>query len=86
MTTTEGQEYGIDKILCCRSKKMGRGTKREALVQWTGFLQPTWEPLSEFAETVALDLFEREYGNAATNDGPRQEYNRPKKRKGRVMS
>jgi len=38
-------EYGVEKILRARTRKIGRGSRREALVKWTGYAQPTWEPL-----------------------------------------
>ena len=63
-------EYGIEQILRCRNKRIGRGTRREALVKWAGYAVPTWEPLSNLQDTAALDTFEAEWGNAKTNDGP----------------
>ena len=32
------------------------------LVKWTGYAQPTWEPLSAFLETEALDRYEATRG------------------------
>ena len=88
IVTTEGTpEFGIDGILCCRTRRIGRGSRREVFVKWTGYLTPTWEPLSEFQDTTALDDFERKYGDARTNDGPREDYNPSSQRRRRgVMS
>ena len=73
------EEWAVEEILCARPKKRGRG--REALVQWAGYHEPTWEPLENLADTAALDDFEEKYGDARTNDGPRKKY--VKKKKGR---
>lgn len=66
-------EYGVEAILRCRTRRIGRGSRREALVQWIGYARPTWEPLRNFEETTALDRYEEQYGNANTNDGPSPE-------------
>ena len=68
--TEDGEEeYVVEEILRARTRKVGRGSRREILVKWTGYARPTWEPLSSFEETAALDTFQRRYGPAATNDG-----------------
>ena len=82
MQAPEGDEYGIEEILCCRSKKRGRGSRREALVKWTGYADPTWEPLSEFDGTAALDVFEGLHGDANHNDGPLADYQPSRRRRG----
>ena len=68
----EGQddEYGVEEILRCRTRRFGRGTQRQALVKWVGYAEPTWHPLRDFEETAALDRFEEQYGNAWANEGP----------------
>ncbi|KAM4064086.1 reverse transcriptase (RNA-dependent DNA polymerase) [Hirsutella rhossiliensis] len=43
--------WDVDEILCARWKKRGRGEFRQALVRWTGYAEPTWEP--ERYETLA---------------------------------
>ena len=70
--TAEGQddEYGIEKILQCRTRRIGRGKRREALVKWIGYAVPNWEPLANLQDTRALDDFEKQYGNAEFNNGP----------------
>jgi hypothetical protein len=44
---------------------VGRGFRHEYLVKWTGYARPSWEPAENFAETIALDDFERM--NSRTN-------------------
>lgn len=65
-------EYQIESILRARTKRLrGKGRQvRQALVKWTGYQQPTWEPVSELLDTEALALFERKYGPIMTSDGP----------------
>ena len=71
---TEGQdnEYGVEKILRCRTRRIGRGSRREALVKWVGYAEPDWQPLENLQDTVALDRFEQQYGNASTHNGPEE--------------
>ena len=73
--TAEGQddEYGIEKILQCRTRQIGRGKRREALVKWVGYTVPNWEPLANLQDTKALDDCEKEHGNAEFNNGPTDE-------------
>ena len=67
-------EHGVESILCCRTKRVGRGRRREALVKWTGYADPTWIPLDDLEETMALDQFEEKYGDAKLHDGPIEDY------------
>ena len=67
-------EYGVEKILCAKWFRRGRGKTRKVLVKWTGYAEHTWEPLKEFMDTTALDVFENQYGNAWKNDGPLEKY------------
>lgn len=62
--------FGVETILRCRTRRIGRGGRREALVKWTGFVAPTWEPLVNVDQTDALRAFEARYGDAKSNDGP----------------
>ena len=41
------EEYEVGEILSHRERRIGRGTRREYLVQWLGYssLHNTWEPL-----------------------------------------
>ncbi|KAI0992810.1 hypothetical protein K3495_g15374 [Podosphaera aphanis] len=65
-------EYEIESILRARTIRRGRGSYRQALVKWTGWIDPTWEPVEYVKETEALDKFEAMYGPIATHDGPPQ--------------
>ena len=62
----EGEnEYGIEAITDTRVKRgRGRGgpLRREFLVKWTGYADPTWEPIDAVRDTVALDDYEAEIG------------------------
>jgi hypothetical protein len=58
-------EYSIDNIVDVRIRKgRGRGgpLKREFLVRWTGYAEPTWEPWEVVQDTQALDIYEAETG------------------------
>ena len=59
-----GEEWQVEEIL--ESRKT-RGTTK-VLVKWTGYAQPTWEPLSAFLETEALDRYEAAHGKITGND------------------
>jgi transposase InsO family protein len=77
-------EWEVEKILCARSRKRGRGQTRQCLVKWAGYAEPTWCPISDLAETAALEEYETLYGPIANNDGPLQEYTRQTKRQTRM--
>lgn len=51
------EEWQVQGILGSRKTKGAM----EALVRWTGYAQPTWEPLSAL-ETEALDRYEAAHG------------------------
>lgn len=61
--------YGVEAVLRCRTRRIGRGSRREAFVKWTGFAAPTWEPLVNVDQTDALREFEAQHGDARYNDG-----------------
>lgn len=63
-------EYEIESILRARTIRRGRGTYRQALVKWIGWIEPTWEPIDYVKDTLALDIFERRFGSILINDGP----------------
>jgi len=63
-------EWEIEEILRARTHKQGRRQRRQVLVKWKGYAQPTWEPLQAMRNTIALIEFERRWGNARYNDGP----------------
>ncbi|KAI0994978.1 hypothetical protein K3495_g13203 [Podosphaera aphanis] len=65
----EDSEYEIDSIPRARTVRRGRGTYRQALVKWVGWVDPTWEPIEYIMETKALEDFESRYGPISTNDG-----------------
>jgi hypothetical protein len=57
--TEEGDiEYGVERILQARTRRVSRGTRRELLMKWASYVEPTWEPYSNLKDTVALDIFE----------------------------
>ena len=64
------EEYKVEEILYTRDKARNKGKGREILVKWAGYYQPTWEPLENFEDTLALDAFKLKYGEARTNSGP----------------
>ncbi|KJZ70524.1 hypothetical protein HIM_10068 [Hirsutella minnesotensis 3608] len=66
--------WDVDEILCARWKKRGRGEYRQALVRWTGYADPTWEPVEWLQGTIAMKAFEDKYGPIKTNYGPREIY------------
>lgn len=63
-------EYQIAEILAARTKRVGRGSRREVLVRWTGYTECTWEPLSAVGECTALDVFEKRHGNVSATNSP----------------
>ncbi|KAH7471859.1 hypothetical protein FOMA001_g13751 [Fusarium oxysporum f. sp. matthiolae] len=79
----EDAEWLVETIKCARWKNLGRGRRRECLVKWQGYHEPTWVPLENLKDTIALDDFERLYGPATENDGPRKAYERAPRRRGR---
>jgi len=68
----EGEmEYGIEAITDTRVKRgRGRGgpLKREFLVKWEGYAEPTWEPIETLRDTAALDEFEATVGEDFENE------------------
>ena len=58
----QNQEFVLEKILAAKKKRRGRGFQRIVLVKWTGQAETTWEPRSEFKDTIALQNFENIYG------------------------
>ena len=62
-------EYEIDSILRARNVRRGRGNFRQALVKWTGWADPTWEPIEYVKDTKALDEFEARFGSIESHDG-----------------
>ena len=58
------EEWQVEEIL--DSRKTRGATK--VLVKWTGHARPTWEPLSAFLETEALDRYEAAHGRLTEDD------------------
>ena len=67
-------EWEVQEILCARTKKRGRGSVREALVRWTGYADPTWEPIESLSDVEALERYIVRYGPIETADGPLKKY------------
>jgi hypothetical protein len=61
--------FEIEEILRARIRKVGRGSRREALIKWIVYVRPIWESLSSLEDIVVLDTFEKRYGPATVNDG-----------------
>ena len=61
-------EYEVEEILRVKNA-VGKG-KRQALVKWKGWKDPTWVPFENVKDTAALDVFETLYGDAKRYDGP----------------
>ena len=72
------EEHFVEEILCARTKKRGRGQRREVLVKWAGYREPTWEPVEELTDNAAMDVFEEKYGDPQTHDGPRSKWEKAK--------
>ena len=63
----DDEEYEIERILRERTVRRGRGSRREFLVKWVGYAEPTWEPATALEDSVALDAYEqRERGDNVT--------------------
>lgn len=75
------EEWQVEEVLCARTKARGKGKGRELLVKWAGYHEPTWEPLENLADAAALDDFENKYGDARTHDGPREKWEKTKRRR-----
>jgi RNase H-like domain found in reverse transcriptase/Reverse transcriptase (RNA-dependent DNA polymerase)/Integrase zinc binding domain len=67
-------EWEIEEILAARTKRVGRGERRQVLVKWLGYAQLSWHDLELFKDCEALDAFEKPFGSIMTNDGLREQY------------
>jgi hypothetical protein len=61
-TISQDKEWLVERILRAERKAIGRGFRRQVLVKWQGYAEPTWEPRNEFEDNIALDEFEAKYG------------------------
>ena len=57
------EEYEIEKILKDRIIRIGKGSRKQYLVKWTGYAEPTWEPADALEDTAALAAYEERGGN-----------------------
>ncbi|KAI0992306.1 hypothetical protein K3495_g15880, partial [Podosphaera aphanis] len=69
----EEPEYEVESILRARTVRRGRGSYRQALVKWVGWVDPTWEPIENLKGTTALVSFENTYGSISKYDGPQEQ-------------
>ncbi|KAL2126283.1 hypothetical protein VTI74DRAFT_1265 [Chaetomium olivicolor] len=60
------KEWQVEEILQAKTTRAGTRVQ----VKWVGYAQPTWEPLSAFLETEALDRFETIHGKITADDSP----------------
>ena len=61
-TADEDEEWEIERIMRV-DETTWRGTKLPwALVKWTGYIEPTWEPLDEVQHSDAYGHFEQTFG------------------------
>ena len=58
-------EYFVERIIYAK----GPTNNRRVLVQWVGWAEPTWEPLSNVVGTEALSKFEEEFGPVMGRSG-----------------
>lgn len=53
--STSEDEYAVERVL--QHRRRGRGW--QLLVKWTGWPEPTWEPVCQLQNVMALDDYER---------------------------
>jgi hypothetical protein len=61
-TENSEAEYEVERVLRAENRPRGRGFRREVLVKWTGYKNPTWEPRTYLENTIALEEFEAKHG------------------------
>ena len=52
------EEWGVESILEIRNQGQGKRLRKQALVKWTGYQVPTWEPFELVQDTAAMENFE----------------------------
>jgi hypothetical protein len=65
-------EWLVEEILAARSRRIGRGSRREVLVKWAGYAECSWEPVDLVRDCEALEVFEQRYGDVMVSNGPRR--------------
>jgi hypothetical protein len=63
-------EYQVEEVIAARTKKIGRGRRREVLVKWLGYAELTWEPVENLQDCSALEAFQQRFGDVSTHDRP----------------
>ena len=58
----------VESILEIKKRKRGRGIRTEALVKWTGYQWPTWEPVNHVKETSAMEIFEAQRNKMVSDE------------------
>lgn len=53
------EEWGVEAILDVRIHNRGKRARKEALVKWTGYQTPTWEPMENVEDTAAMERYEK---------------------------
>jgi hypothetical protein len=69
-------EYQVEEILDYRVRRVGRGTRTEALVKWVGYTETTWEPLDSIEGCEALDRYEGRFGRISPANRHRNDRDR----------
>jgi hypothetical protein len=56
------EEYEVEEIQNERVVRRRGQQKRQLLIKWIGYAEPTWEPYEAFEDTAALDRWEERRG------------------------
>lgn len=62
------KELAVESILDIRQRKRGRGMRTEALVKWLGYQSPTWEPIENVKDTLAMERFEEQRNELVSDE------------------
>ena len=63
-------EYQVEEVIAARTRKVGRGRRREVLVKWLGYAELTWEPVKNLQDCSALEAFQERFGDVSADDRP----------------
>jgi hypothetical protein len=69
-------EYQVKEILDHRVRRVGRGTRTEALVKWVGYTETTWEPLDSVEGCEALNRYKGRFGRILPTNRHRNDRDR----------